>query len=141
MENEKEYTLQEVAQLSGLSERTIRRYLKSGKVKAQLIKGVYRFTQVECEKLFKKGETKPAKQVQVGTTQDETLKNRIKELEQDKAFLQKTIFDLQISLNKAQETIVILTQRALPEPKPNHFYNRIMSLFNKTTGKKSQPSG
>jgi len=135
MESEKEYSLQEVSELSGLSERTIRRYIKAGKIKARMIKGVYRFTQREGEKIFKKGEEKKSPQKQVGTTQDETLKNRIKELEQDKAFLQRTVFDLQSSLNKAQGTIDYLTQRALPEPKKDPVFNKIINFFRKPVEK------
>ena len=47
------YTLQEIAQLTGRSERTIRRYIKSGKIKADLIGGKYAIHKDEKERFIK----------------------------------------------------------------------------------------
>ena len=106
------YTIKELSQITGYSTNTIRGYIKGNKLKANLVNGKYQIDQAEAERFFKVGN-------QVGTTSTTKidtnfdtnlvteLKDRIHQLESDKAFLQKQILDL-------QETIKMLTIRKLP---------------------------
>jgi DNA-binding transcriptional MerR regulator len=106
------YTIKELSRITGYSANTIRGYIKSTKIKANLVEGRYQVDQAEAERFFKVGK-------KIGTTsttkignQNDTnlvteLKDRIHQLESDKAFLQKQILDL-------QETIKMLTIRKLP---------------------------
>ena len=106
------YTIKELSRITGYSANTIRGYIKSTKIKANLVEGRYQVDQAEAERFFKVGE-------KIGTTsttkignQNDTnlvteLRDRIHQLESDKVFLQKQILDL-------QETIKMLTIRKLP---------------------------
>ena len=106
------YTIKELSRITGYSANTIRGYIKSTKIKANLVEGRYQVDQAEAERFFKVGK-------KIGTTsttkignQNDTnlvteLRDRIHQLESDKAFLQRQILDL-------QDTIKGLTIRRLP---------------------------
>ena len=96
------YTIKELSQITGYSPNTIRGYIKAGKLKAQLVNNRYQIPQEEAERVFKVG-----KSITTDTNLITELKNRISELESDKAFLQKQVIDL-------QETIRLLTIKQLP---------------------------
>ncbi len=100
--SEKSYTIKELSQITGYSPNTIRMYIKAGKLKAQLVNNRYQIPQEEAERVFKVG-----KSITTDTNLVTELKNRISELESDKAFLQKQVMDL-------QETIRLLTIKQLP---------------------------
>ena len=102
------YTIKELSRISGYSINTIRGYIKSTKIKAQLVNGKYQIDQAEAERFFKVGNQAG----NISTTKIDTnliteLKERIHQLENDKAFLQRQILD-------QQETIKMLTIRKLP---------------------------
>jgi len=102
------YTIKELSRISGYSINTIRGYIKSTKIKAQLVNGKYQIDQAEAERFFKVGNQAG----NISTTKIDTnliteLKERIHQLENDKAFLQRQILD-------QQETIKMLTVRKLP---------------------------
>ena len=106
------YTIKELSRISGYSINTIRGYIKSTKIKAQLINGKYQIDQAEAERFFKVGKKiESTNDTKTGTKIDTNLitelKERIHQLENDKAFLQRQILD-------QQETIKMLTVRKLP---------------------------
>lgn len=53
LEYDKLYTVEEVAQRTGLTDRTIRNYLKDGRLKGKKIGGQWRFTADDIEALFR----------------------------------------------------------------------------------------
>ena len=106
------YTIKELSQITGYSKNTIRGYIKSTKIRANLVGGAYQVDQAEAEKVFKVGKIISSTNDTNSGTQIDTnliteMKDRIHQLESDKAFLQKQILDL-------QETIKMLTIRKLP---------------------------
>jgi len=108
----KTYTIKELSQITGYSKNTIRGYIKSTKIRANLVGGAYQVDQAEAEKVFKVGKIISSTNDTNSGTQIDTnliteMKDRIHQLESDKAFLQKQILDL-------QETIKMLTIRKLP---------------------------
>ena len=106
----------EEAQITGYSPNTIRMYIKTGKLKAQLVEGKYQIDQEEAERVFRVG-----KSIKADTDLITELRNRISELESDKAFLQKQVVDL-------QETIKLLTIKQLPGNQKGVF-TRIKEFF------------
>ena len=60
MEFEKLYTAEDVVQITGLTLRTIRSYIKSGKLKGRRIGVQWRFTAADIEALFETPETPEA---------------------------------------------------------------------------------
>jgi len=108
----KTYTIKELSQITEYSKNTIRGYIKSTKIRANLVGGAYQVDQAEAEKVFKVGKIISSTNDTNSGTQIDTnliteMKDRIHQLESDKAFLQKQILDL-------QETIKMLTIRKLP---------------------------
>jgi len=106
------YTIKELSRITGYSANTIRGYIKSTKIKANLVNGKYQVDQAEAERFFKVGnQAGTTSTTKIDTNFDTNLvtelKDRIHQLESDKAFLQKQILDL-------QETIKMLTIRKLP---------------------------
>ena len=106
------YTIKELSRITGYSTNTIRGYIKGNKLKAYLVEGRYQVDQAEAEKVFKVGNQAGTTSTTKIDTKNDTnlvteLKDRIHQLESDKAFLQKQILDL-------QETIKMLTIRKLP---------------------------
>ena len=106
------YTIKELSRITGYSANTIRGYIKSTKIKANLVEGRYQVDQAEAERFFKVGKkigtTSTTKiDTKIDTNLVTELRDRIHQLESDKAFLQKQILDL-------QETIKMLTIRKLP---------------------------
>ena len=77
-------------------------YIKTGKLKAQLVEGKYQIDQEEAERVFRVG-----KSIKADTDLITELRNRISELENDKLYLQKQNMDL-------WETIRLLTIKQLP---------------------------
>lgn len=53
LEFDKLYTVEEVAKKTGLTDRTIRNYLKDGKLKGKKVGGQWRFTADDVEALFR----------------------------------------------------------------------------------------
>ncbi len=53
LEYDKLYTVEDVAQRTGLTDRTIRNYLKDGRLKGKKIGGQWRFTADDIEALFR----------------------------------------------------------------------------------------
>ena len=96
MMNDKTYTIKELSKITGLSVIILRRYLKGGKINAQMIDGTYHIPEQEAEKvinLAKEKITDPSNELKIvqDNRKAELLKQRIRELEQDKMFLQKDI--------------------------------------------------
>lgn len=54
-EMEKLYTVEDIANMTGLTTRTIRNYLKDGSLEGRKIGGQWRFTMKDIEKFFNKG--------------------------------------------------------------------------------------
>ena len=106
----------EEAQITGYSPNTIRMYIKTGKLKAQLVEGKYQIDQEEAERVFRVG-----KSIKADTDLITELRNRISELENDKLYLQKQNMDL-------WETIKLLTIKQLPGNQKGVF-TRIKEFF------------
>jgi len=117
------YTIKELSQITGYSPNTIRGYIKAGKLKAQLVNNRYQIPQEEAERVFKVG-----KSITTDTNLVTELKNRISELESDKAFLQKQVMDL-------QETIRLLTIKQLPGNQKSNkgVFTRVKEFFTGST--------
>ena len=107
--NEKSYTIKELSHITGYSVNTIRGYIKSNKIKAHLVNGKYQVDQVEAERFFNTSlvTSTTKKDTNFDTSLVTELRDRIHQLESDKAFLQRQILDL-------QDTIKGLTIRRLP---------------------------
>ena len=107
--NEKSYTIKELSRITGYSVNTIRVYIKSNKIKAHLVNGKYQVDQVEAERFFNTSlvTSTTKKDTNFDTSLVTELRDRIHQLESDKAFLQRQILDL-------QDTIKGLTIRRLP---------------------------
>jgi len=106
------YTIKELSRITGYSTNTIRGYIKGNKIKANMVNGKYQIDQAEAERFFKVGKKiESTNDTKTGTKIDTNLitelKERIHQLENDKAFLQRQILD-------QQETIKMLTIRKLP---------------------------
>lgn len=136
------YTIKELSRITGYSTNTIRGYIKSTKIKANLVNGKYQVDQAEAERFFKVGkkigntnDTKTGTQIdtKIDTNLVTELRDRIHQLESDKAFLQKQILDL-------QETIKMLTIRKLPGYQENTkgVLTRVKEWF---VGKKEEKNG
>ncbi len=54
---ENRYTVRDVVEMTGLSERSIRRYLREGKLSGMKLGGVWRFTKEDIETMFVRQET------------------------------------------------------------------------------------
>lgn len=57
---EKQYTINEVAVMSGLTTRTLRNYIKMGILKGELADGVWKFSEEDIEEFFKNPYVKPS---------------------------------------------------------------------------------
>jgi len=132
------YTIKELSRITGYSTNTIRGYIKSTKIKANLVNGKYQVDQAEAERFFKVGNkagtTSTTKiDTKIDTNLVTELRDRIHQLESDKAFLQKQILDL-------QETIKMLTIRKLPGYQENTkgVLTRVKEWF---VGKKEEKNG
>jgi DNA-binding transcriptional MerR regulator len=132
------YTIKELSRITGYSANTIRGYIKSTKIKANLVNGKYQVDQAEAERFFKVGNqagtTSTTKiDTKIDTNLVTELRDRIHQLESDKAFLQKQILDL-------QETIKMLTIRKLPGYQENTkgVLTRVKEWF---VGKKEEKNG
>ena len=103
------YTIKELSRITGYSANTIRGYIKSTKIKANLVNGKYQVDQVEAERFFNTSlvTSTTKKDTNFDTSLVTELRDRIHQLESDKAFLQRQILDL-------QDTIKGLTIRRLP---------------------------
>jgi len=123
----------EAAHRCGVSADTIRRWIRQGKLKAQKIDNQYWIDPADLQKVHA-----DSRQVRAESQADETLINvlrdRVRELEQDKAYLQEMVMSLKQQLERQQEiiqsmqrTIETLTHRALPPP--GGLKNRIRNLF------------
>ena len=121
--SEKGYTIKELSQITGYSMNTIRGYIKTGKLKAQLVNNRYQIPQEEAERVFRVG-----KSINTDTNLITELRNRISELESDKAFLQKQVMDL-------QETIRLLTIKQLPGNQKSNkgVFTRVKEFFTGST--------
>ncbi len=132
------YTIKELSRITGYSTNTIRGYIKSTKIKANLVNGKYQVDQAEAERFFKVGNqagtTSTTKiDTKIDTNLVTELRDRIHQLESDKVFLQKQILDL-------QETIKMLTIRKLPGYQENTkgVLTRVKEWF---VGKKEEKNG
>ena len=103
------YTIKELSRITGYSVNTIRGHIKSNKIKAHLVNGKYQVDQVEAERFFNTSlvTSTTKKDTNFDTSLVTELRDRIHQLESDKAFLQRQILDL-------QDTIKGLTIRRLP---------------------------
>jgi excisionase family DNA binding protein len=119
------YSISEASNILKRSENTIRRWIKEGKLKAEKIGNAYRIDKESVNNLVNQVTN------QVLTTDEKEnvdevvslLKTRIKELQEDKAFLQNQV----VSLTRQVEE---LTLRALPSPKKG-FIERIKKWWSK----------
>ena len=129
------YTIKELSRITGYSTNTIRGYIKSTKIKAHLVNGKYQVDQVEAERFFNTSlvTSTTKKDTNFDTSLVTELRDRIHQLESDKAFLQKQILDL-------QETIKMLTIRKLPGYQENTkgVLTRVKEWF---VGKKEEKNG
>lgn len=98
--SEKSYTIKELSQITGYSMNTIRGYIKTGKLKAQLVNNRYQIPQEEAERVFRVG-----KSINTDTNLITELRNRI-----------------------LQETIKLLTIKQLPGNQKGVF-TRIKEFF------------
>lgn len=57
---EKQYTINEVAVMSGLTTRTLRNYMKMGILKGEMIEGVWKFGEEEIGEFFQNPYVKPS---------------------------------------------------------------------------------
>lgn len=57
---EKQYTINEVAVMSGLTTRTLRNYMKMGILKGEMVEGVWKFTEEEIGEFFQNPYVKPS---------------------------------------------------------------------------------
>jgi len=57
---EKQYTINKVAVMSGLTTRTLRNYIKMGILKGELVEGVWKFTEEDVAEFFQNPYVKPS---------------------------------------------------------------------------------
>jgi len=57
---EKQYTINKVAIMSGLTTRTLRNYIKMGILKGELVEGVWKFTEEDVAEFFQNPYVKPS---------------------------------------------------------------------------------
>ncbi len=146
-------TIKDCSKNYGISEVTLRRWIKKGKLKAMLIDGQYMIAQEDIEKIIlidKKDtekslsvdEEEPSTNKDINALLDDTRKEnemltaRIRELERELEF-QKTLISrleedkafLQGQIQQLTNTLNLLTTKQLPPP-PG-FFDRIKSIFRK----------
>lgn len=123
------YTIKELSRITGYSINTIRGYIKSNKLIAHMVNGKYQIDHAEAERFFQVGNktgstntTKNGTKIDINLVSE--LRDRIHQLESDKAFLQRQILDL-------QETIKMLTIRKLPgyQEDTKGIFTRVREFF------------
>jgi|GEM_PF-1728500 len=117
------YTINELAEISGMSPHTIRRKIKQGEIRAQRVKRAYRVDQAEAQRYFQENavETKKSKTMdKPGQPRGETpldeavireLRERVASLESERDFLRTLV-------QRLQEDVRLLTIKQLPPVKP-----------------------
>jgi excisionase family DNA binding protein len=123
---DKMLTIKEAIRLYGLSESTIRRWIKTGKVTSQVFTNQYMISQSDIEKLLEASKNKPPTDVDMVNRLEreiEFLREKIAILEKDKEFLQGQVQNL-------VNTINLLTTKQLPPPSQGLF-TKLKSLFKK----------
>jgi len=113
----------QAADLLGVSIDTVRRWIKSGKLKAEKVKNRYRISRQEIQRAL----SEVSRQKPMHDFRDEliaSLRERIRELEADKAYLQQRILAL-------EEIVKLLTAGALPKPS---LAERIKGFFGRGKG-------
>jgi excisionase family DNA binding protein len=128
---ERIYSIEEAAKTLGVSEKTIRRYIRDGKIKAIKVDGRYSIPEGEIsrESIIKQYDEDTRREI-------DFLLEKVKSLEEDKVFLQGQIGELQrhiqsllqelSDLRKSYDQLV--SARALPPPKEG-FLSRIRKLW------------
>jgi len=123
---DKMLTIKEAIRLYGLSESTIRRWIKTGKVTSQVFTNQYMISQSDMEKLLEASKNKPPTDVDMVNRLEreiEFLREKIAILEKDKEFLQGQVQNL-------VNTINLLTTKQLPPPSQGLF-TKLKNLFKK----------
>jgi len=123
---DKMLTIKEAIRLYGLSESTIRRWIKTGKVTSQVFTNQYMISQSDIEKLLEASKNKPPTDVDMVNRLEreiEFLREKIAILEKDKEFLQGQVQNL-------VNTINLLTTKQLPPPSQGLF-TKLKNLFKK----------
>lgn len=131
-------TIKDCTKNYGISEITLRRWIKRGKLSAELINGQYLIDSDEIESILSR---EKEEQDEVDPILDslkrenESLSMRIKELEREIEFQRSIITRLeedksflQGQIQQLTNTINMLTMKQLPPP---GFFNRIKNLFKK----------
>jgi len=118
---EKNFSIEEAAKILGVSEKTIRRYIKDGKIKAVKVDGKYVIPEGEVsrESVIKQYSTDDNRQ------EIQFLLEKIKALEEDKVFLQGQISEMQRHIQSLLQELSeirksydqLVTSKALPPPK------------------------
>ena len=121
-QNDAQYlSIRQVAELLGVSRDTVRRRIIAGMIKGEKVNGRWRIPRKEVDALreqVRKQDAQPAQDILI-----QTLKERIRELEADKAYLQERI----VTLEKLLES---LTPKALPKPS---LRERIKRIFKRSS--------
>jgi len=110
-------SIRQAAELLGVSRDTVRRRIIAGEIKGEKVNGQWRIPRREVDALLKqvrKQDAQPAQDVLI-----QMLRERIRELEADKAYLQERI----IALERQIESLI---PKALPKPS---LRERIRGLF------------
>jgi len=123
---DKMITIKEAIKFYGVSESTIRRWIRSGKVTSRVVTNQYMISQSDIEKVLEASKKKPSTDSDMVNRLEreiEFLKEKIETLEKDKEFLQGQVQNL-------VNTINMLTTKQLPPPSQGLF-TRLKSLFKK----------
>jgi len=112
----------EAARLLGLSTDAVRRMIRTGKLKAIKEKGVYKIPEEEIERIRGEREAYEGAHAEDMSQLIQVLRERIRELEADKAFLQERIMQLEKWLEEER-------QKALPPPKGESWFVRLLARF------------
>jgi len=115
-------SIRQAADLLGVSRDTVRRRIISGEIRGEKIKGQWRIPREEVENLLKQLRRKDEASDEIVRL----LRERIRELEADKSYLQQRVMALEEIVQQQQRLIETLTPKALPKP---GLGERIRSFF------------
>lgn len=124
------YTIREAAQAAGVSEGTVRRLIKIGRLSAEKEKGVYRISE-EAVKNYLADKGKSKKKVEA----PEVVKSKPQEDKMNQE-MKDRIAALEAELKDCQSLIVKLTAKTLKESKPPDNRGAIKRMTEWFVGKK-----
>lgn len=124
-------TVVKAAERLGVSDKTVRRWIKSGKIEGFIEKGKYLIPRAEVDKQSAQRGTQSDLVSPQAAEEISMLRKRIRELEEDRALLHNQIATFNETIEQLRTIIDDLTPKALPKPQLS-IGKRFLRLFRRT---------